>query len=241
MPDTSYNDIAGWYDAYLREKPMYRDILLPHLLDLVGDAQGLDVCDLACGQGWIARELARRGACVTGLDFAENLLALARRYEEQEPLGIAYQQGDAQEAASVAGGSFDGCVCVMALMNIPDLKAVFATARRILKAGGWFAFAITHPCFQTPHAKWISMEDGTVVRAVNGYFVERFWESSSPGGIRSRVGEEHRMLSTYLNTLAAASFVFERMVEPQPGGEFARQAPESREAPSLLLVRARAV
>jgi len=52
--------------------------------------RGEGICDLACGQGWVARELARGGAQVTGLDLAPNLLALARRSEEQEPLGIVY-------------------------------------------------------------------------------------------------------------------------------------------------------
>ena len=60
-------------------------------------------------------------------------------------------------------------------------------------------------------------------------------------GVHSRVGEYHRMLSTYLNTLIAASFAFERMVEPSAIGERAEQVPGSREVPSQVLIRARAV
>jgi 2-polyprenyl-3-methyl-5-hydroxy-6-metoxy-1,4-benzoquinol methylase len=60
---------------------------------------------------WVARELARRGAQVTGLDLAPNLLALARRYEEQEPLGIRYMQGDAELAEGLNDQQFTGCVC----------------------------------------------------------------------------------------------------------------------------------
>jgi len=66
------------------------EVILPNLLALVGEVEGEAICDLACGQGWVARELARGGAQVTGLDLAPNLLALARRSEEQEPLGIVY-------------------------------------------------------------------------------------------------------------------------------------------------------
>src|SRR5215469_14529068 len=89
MSSGSYNDIAEWYDQFLRERPVYTEVILPNLLALVGEVEGDAICDLACGQGWVARELARHGAQVTGLDLAPNLLALARRYEEQEPLGIA--------------------------------------------------------------------------------------------------------------------------------------------------------
>ena len=90
MTHASYDDIAEWYDQYLRDRPVYSEVILPNLLALVGEVAGEVICDLACGQGWVARELARRGAQATGLDLAPNLLALAQRYEEQDPLGIVY-------------------------------------------------------------------------------------------------------------------------------------------------------
>lgn len=238
MSNVTYNDIAEWYDSYLRENPIYREVVLPQLLELAGDVENQAVCDLACGQGWFARELARQGAQITGVDLADNLLTLARQYEKQEPQGIVYQQDDAQSAASLPDSNFDGIVCVLALMDIPDLQAVFQTARRILKPGGWLVFAITHPCFELPYARWMTTDDGQIVRTVRGYFNEGSWQSEQ-GGVRSRVGAHHRMLSTYLNALAAANFTLERVVEPAAIGTRARQVPGNREVPSLLLIRAR--
>lgn len=237
MNQASYNDIADWYDSYLRENSIYHDVVLPCLLELAGDVEGHSICDLACGQGWFARELAKQGARVRGIDLANCLLTLARQYEEQDPQGIIYQQDDAQSACSLPHSTFDGVVCVLALMDIPDLEAVFQTARRILKPGGWLIFAITHPCFEVPHAQWFTIDDGQIGRFVRGYFQEGSWKSES-GGIRSRVGAYHRMLSTYLNTLVAANFTLERMVEPMATGEYAKQVPGSREVPSLLFIRA---
>lgn len=241
MLQASYDDIAEWYDQYVRDKPIYREMVLPNLLALVGNVAGEAVCDLACGQGWVARELARRGARVIGLDLAPNLLGLARRYEEQEPLGIVYLQGDAQDAEPLADHAFTGCVCVMALINIPDLRATLRTVRRILQPGGWFVFAIPHPCFQTPHAEWVPRPDPAhpIGKIVTGYFDERQWFSANPNGVRSRVGDEHRMLSTYLNALADAGFVLERTLEPGPSAAHAAQVPGSREVPTILLIRAR--
>jgi ubiquinone/menaquinone biosynthesis C-methylase UbiE len=238
MNHASYNDIAEWYDLYLRQSPIYQGVFLPQFWELVGDVREQAICDLACGQGWIARELARRGAQVTGIDLAESLLALARRSEEQEPLGIVYLQGDAQNPEVFPSGSFDGLVCVLALMDIPDLQAAFRTMQRLLKPGGWLVFGITHPCFQTPHAQWIATSDGKIARAVTGYFKEGFWMSSTPGGVRNRVGAHHRMLSTYLNALVATNFTLDRMVEPGATGEQAERVPGEREVPSLLLIRA---
>src|SRR3712207_2751108 len=47
--------------------------------DLVAVAPGDHVVDVGCGPGAIAREAARRGARVTGVDPAEVMLGLARR------------------------------------------------------------------------------------------------------------------------------------------------------------------
>lgn len=235
-----YDDIAEWYDTYLRENPLYREIVLPTVLELVGDVHGQAICDLACGQGWIARELARRGACVTGVDTSKQLLALARQAEAQDLLGIKYFQDDAQSLQTQVSASFDGAICIMALMNIPDIGAAFRATRRILKPGGWFVFAITHPCFETPHAMWMEIEGATWVRVVRGYFDERFWASQGSSGVRGRVGEHHRMLSTYLNTLSTSGFALEKMREPLATGQRAEQVPGNREVPSLLFVRAQA-
>ncbi len=241
MTRASYNDIAEWYDHYLQEKPLYAEIILPQLLELVGTIQTEHICDLACGQYWISRELARRGAQVTGLDQAPQLLSLGRRYEEQEPLGIQYVEGDAQNALPLSDSSFAGCVCVMALTNIPDLQATVQTVRRILQSGGWFAFVIPHPCFETPHARWTPLPDPehTIGRIVTGYFDERYWSSENPNGVRGRVGEYHRPLSTYLNALSDAGFVLEHIREPRPSARQAELVPGSREVPTLLCIRAR--
>jgi ubiquinone/menaquinone biosynthesis C-methylase UbiE len=173
----SYNDIAEWYDQYLQDRPIYAEVILPNVLTLVGSVADQSICDLACGQGWVARELARRGARVTGLDVAPNMLALARRYEELDPLGIRYVDGDAQAAEQLGEREFSGCVCVMALINIPDIRAAFRSVARMLQPDGWFVFAITHPCFETPHAQWTSLPDPEHAhgKIVTGYFDERWW------------------------------------------------------------------
>lgn len=239
MTQAFYNDIATWYDRYLQEQPIYEEVVLPTLLSLLGHVQGQAICDLACGQGWFARELVQRGAQVTGIDLAEQQIALARQYEEREPLGITYDVDDVQVGASLPDDSFDGAICILSLMDIPDIEAVFRTCRRVLKPDGWFIFAITHPCFTGPDAQWMETTEQQAVKAVRGYFQERFWRSAG-GGIRTRVGAYHRMLSTYLNALADAHFALERMVEPIATGKYAEQEPGYQEVPSLAFIRARA-
>jgi len=240
MAHAPYDVIAEWYDQLVRTDPLYRELVLPSLLGLIDDPQGQMICDLACGQGFVARELARQGASVIGVDVSVSLLALARRYEHIEPLGIQYREDNAHVLATIADSSVDGVTCSMALMNIPDLVACARSVRRILKPDGWAVVAMTHPCFQTPRAEWVQKSDGSDVREVSGYFDEGYWKSPNPEGVRGQVGEHHRMLSTYLNTFVDAGFTFERMHEPQATGERAKRVPGNREIPSILSMRFRA-
>ncbi len=234
-----YDAIAEWYDAYL-DGPLYEELILPSLLDLAGDVRDQRVLDLACGQGWIARELSKRKAIVTGIDISLKLLAVAQRYESAEPLGVTYIHDDAQSLRRLDGTQFDGVICNMALMDIPDAPATFCAARRVLRDNGWLIFSITHPCFEVPGAAWVTREDDTVTREVAGYFTECFWRSDNPQGVRGKVGAHHRTLATYLNALAAAGFCLEQAQEPRATGRRARQVPGNEEVPSMMLIRAKA-
>lgn len=234
-----YDAIAEQYDEWLRRSTLYPEVLLPSLWELISNVRAQRVLDVGCGQGIVTRELARHGAHVFGVDLSLKLLQLARAYEHRQPRGISYLCDDVQELHSLADSSFDGAVCNMVLMDIADLQAIFASVHRILENGGWFVFSITHPCFETPHARWVTSDDGTIAREVRGYFQERYWRSSDPTGLRGQVGAHHRMLGTYLNTLADAGFHLERILEPEASPNRVEQVPGNREVPTILCVRAR--
>lgn len=233
----AYDDIAEWYDATLRAGSLSGDAGIVPLLELIGDISGLKVCDLACGQGRLSRELAQHGATVVGVDIASKLIAIAQKDEAAEPLGISYLVDDAQSLSRLEEATFDGVACHLALMDIPDLKAVFQAVQRILKPGGWFAFLITHPCFQPPHANWVQAADGKVVREVGSYFEEGFWRSNNPNGVRGQVGAYHRRLDTYLNTLTQTGFTLECLIEPEMPEKVVAQVPGYAIVPPFLAVR----
>lgn len=239
-----YDEIAEWYDGYVTEGAQhsysaYYNLLLASFTDLVGVVKGRRVLDLACGQGIVARELARRGASVFGVDISERMLALARSYQQSEAQEVTFVLDDAQALGSLADGAFDGVTCNMALMDIPDLAATLQAVSRVLKPGGWFVFSITHPCFNTPASIWLTRPDGTVSREVSGYFEEGFWRPQNTQGVRSRVGALHRTLSAYLNSLVAASFTIERLLEPRAIDALARRSPGYTQVPVALLLRVR--
>jgi ubiquinone/menaquinone biosynthesis C-methylase UbiE len=237
MPTGSYDAIANWYDEFVMSHPFYSELVLPNLLDLVGDVEGQHVCDIACGQGLASRALRHRGAEVVGIDISEAILKLARRYESEEPLGINYLLDDAQTLASQREASFDGITCCMGLINIPDLAACVRSVHRVLKPGGWFVFCITHPCFEAPFSEWLD-EDERKGRLIQSYFDEGYWQKSDPEMLRGKVGDWHRPVSTYINTLIDSGLNLERVVEPHITGQIAELHPERASIPNLMMVRA---
>jgi len=239
MTPARYDEIAEWYDESVRRKTLLHDLVIPSLFELMGDVQGKHICDLACGQGIVARQLAKRGALVVGVDISAKLLEVARCDEANEPSGIIYLQNDAQSLAGLEDASFDGVLCNLALMDIPDLHAAFRAVWCILRPHGWFVFSIVHPCLHPPASRWVRNVNGTVNREVAGYFAEIFWYSGNPNGVRGLVGAYHRTLSTYLNSLLDAGFILDYFAEPQATGYIADRIPGYRESPGVLVVRCR--
>lgn len=237
MAVRSYDDIAAWYDEYAGAGSLLDDPFFPAVQPLLGEIAGLRLCDLACGQGRVARHLAERGARVVGIDLSGKLLAIARRYERAAPRGVVYLRDDAQVLGAVRDAAFDGVICHMALMDIPDLAATVRAVYRVLRPGGWFVFAILHPCYHPPPSGEITAADGTICRTVSGYFTEGFWHSDARPGPPGKVGAYHRTLSTYVNTLTDAGLVLERLNEPTATVGLAERRPVWREVPAVLIAR----
>ena len=238
MSEAAYDAIADWYDALVRSGGLIHDVVLPGVYALIDQPQGQFICDLACGQGMVSRSLAQQGAHMVGVDLSGKLLELARGYQNDNAQRITYVQSDAQ-ALAFANETFDGVVCNMALMDIPDLRTVLLNVTRILKPEGWFVFSLTHPCLETIKAQPRWMQDESGVRAVTSYFVEGTWRSDNPEGVRGKVGAYHRTLSTYINTLSEAGLVMEHLLEPQATGDMALRYPAGRDIPVGLVARCR--
>jgi 2-polyprenyl-3-methyl-5-hydroxy-6-metoxy-1,4-benzoquinol methylase len=56
----------------------------PVLWKFAGDVRGLRVLDAGCGTGYLSIKLAKHGGLVTGIDFAERMIAIARRNDPQQ-------------------------------------------------------------------------------------------------------------------------------------------------------------
>jgi demethylmenaquinone methyltransferase / 2-methoxy-6-polyprenyl-1,4-benzoquinol methylase len=99
--------------------------------DLARVGPGSTALDVATGTGDLAVELARRGAEVTGVDFAPAMLELARR----KAPGLTFEERDALELRH-ANGSFDAVTVGFGARNFSDLDRGLAEMARVTKPGG---------------------------------------------------------------------------------------------------------
>jgi len=127
---------------------------------------GGDVLEIACGTGLVTGHLRKRldprrrlvATDLSGamLDYARAKLATLE--------GITWQAADAGKLP-FEDGQFAAVACSFGVMFVPDRKAVFSEARRMLKPGGLFVFNV-----------WDRMEDNPCALAY-----EEVMEGMFPG------------------------------------------------------------
>jgi len=110
------------------------------LAQLAQPAPGCRALDVCCGTGDIALALAGRGARVTGLDFSEPMLNVARRRAERfgARTGLSapeFIRGDALETP-FPDNSFDIVSVGYGLRNLARWEAGLEEMRRVAKPGG---------------------------------------------------------------------------------------------------------
>jgi len=117
---------------------------LEHCVLRLDPRRGERILDVATGTGWTSRLVARRGALVTGVDIASDLLAAASARAETEGLPISYRRGDA-EALPFDDASFDAVVSTVGVMFASDQEAAARELARVVKPGGRLAITTWTP------------------------------------------------------------------------------------------------
>lgn len=117
-------------------------------VDLAQVGPGATALDVATGTGDLAVELARRGAEVTGMDFAPAMLEIARR----KAPGLRFEEGDALNLTH-ADDSFDAATVGFGARNFADLDRGLREMARVVRPGGRVVvLEITTP--QKPPLSW---------------------------------------------------------------------------------------
>lgn len=107
------------------------------LLDAVQARAGMRLLDVASGPGYVAAAAAQRGASVIGIDFAAEMVALARQsYPNAE-----FQEDDA-EALSFPDNTVDAVTINFGVLHLGRPDQALAEAYRVLRPSGRLGFTV---------------------------------------------------------------------------------------------------
>lgn len=225
-----YDAMATAYSAVNLEGAFNAYYERPAMIGLLGDVSSCRVLEVGCGAGPLTAWLVDHGATVTAMDVSPSMLGLAR---QRVGTAATFHLADAaQPLAFAADGEFDVVVASLVLHYLEDWEPVLAEFRRVLKPDGNVLFSTHHPA-----SDWQlhSRDDYFAVKEVSETwtlgsedFVVTFWR---------------RPLTEITGAIAAAGFVIDRLVEPEPVPELRARDPEAygwlRTAPNFLFFRLR--
>ena len=129
-----WNTVISGYERLFG--PLTAQTVAP-ILDAAGVVSGCRVLDVCTGHGVLAAAAAKRGARVSALDFAEEVVETARHNVPT----VEFQQGDVQNVPYLSN-SFDAVICGYGIMHVPEPARALAEMYRVARSGGRVALSV---------------------------------------------------------------------------------------------------
>lgn len=217
----------GWWDA---EADSYHDehgeflgvadfVWCPERLreadaHLLGDVHGRRILEIGSGSAMCSRWLATQGAHPVATDISAGMLRHARAGALRSGIVVPLVQADAQRLP-FADASFDLAFTAFgAVPFVADSAEVMREVFRVLRPGGRWVFATTHPI------RWAFPDDPGPdgLRATMPYFDRTPYVEADAEG-RAVYVEHHRTLGDRVREITAAGLRLVDLIEPEwPAG-----------------------
>lgn len=158
-PQTEFYDVAGFKAGKISLRPLE--------IEEVGDVNGQSLLHLQCHFGMDTLSWARRGAQVTGVDFAEEAIQMARSLSQEIGMPAQFVLSPIFDLPQVLEGQFDivfssyGVLCWLS-----DLARWAQVIAHFLKPGGFFYIIDGHPFGNV----FYNEPDATHLRVAYPYF-----------------------------------------------------------------------
>ena len=177
---------------------------------LLGDFSGRRVLEVGCGAAMCSRWLATRGAAPVAVDLSGQMLRHARAAAGRTGIEVDLVQADAQHLP-FPPGTFDIAFTAFgAVPFVADSASVMREVARVLRAGGRWVFATTHP------TRWSFPDDPGPdgLTATMSYFDRTPYVEVGEDGEPTYV-EHHRTQGDRVREITAAGFSLVDLVEPE--------------------------
>ncbi|MFQ5979339.1 MAG: class I SAM-dependent methyltransferase [Candidatus Heimdallarchaeota archaeon] len=208
----------------------HRFILNPCIDELLEPISGFTILDAGCGEGYLARKLAFKGAKIIGIDFSTLMIEKCKEAIPQQLASqLEYYCADIRQMPFLADDSVDKILANLCFPNLETsaVREALAEFQRVLRSTGCLVFSILHPCFEAGLGGWEPGEKNSSGRRegkffkADHYFLERSYEQlwkNPEGPFPQPLAFVHRTLETYFALLTDASFSVDLLREPKPIG-----------------------
>lgn len=206
----TYNEYASQYSDMItaQEKAGVLPENMTRFLQVVGDVAGLTVLDAGCGEGYLSRILASRGASVTGVDISAPLVAIAHTKEFADQ--ITYQVADLSQPHPEYQEHFDLVTSFFVLNDVYDYQGFLATLGSALRPAGRLVAFMNNPY------------SFVLKNFVTDYFASGAFPYLGMAELGVKVHFYQRTLQDYLDASFSAGLQLERLVDVE--GSFKRRA-----------------
>lgn len=217
---TPLHDSSEFYDVEGFKKG--RNTLKSIELEEVGDVSGKSVLHLQCHFGLDTLSWARLGAKVTGVDFSDKAIALARSLSKETGIKANFICSDINKLPDVLNKKFDIVFTSYGVLTwLPDMRKWAEIISHFLKRGGMFYIVEGHPLLNI----FDNSNSATELRVTQSYFHKAEpirWEPerdyADANAVRTAPSYEWtHSLSDIINALLSAGLRIEFLHEFQVG------------------------
>lgn len=218
MKKTSWGNVANWYDDLLKGADTYqKNVVLPNLTKMMQVHKGEKILDMACGQGFFAKEFFKLGADVSGADISLELIKKAKENSDEK---IDFFVSSSDKLLNLKDKSYDKITVILAIQNIANIEGTIKEAYRVLKNEGKLFIVLNHPAFRIPRkSSWAYDEKNMIqYRRVEKYLSEIMVKiDMNPGEKNPRYKKYtlsfHRPLQTYFSIFNKEGFLISGLEE----------------------------
>jgi len=211
-PASSYSLNADYWTKIIREglDKFRTGLTNDAMLTAAGNVEGLAVLDAGCGEGYLSRLLAGRGAGpITGIDTCPELIAAARERSSADGLDIRYEVGDVA-ALPIADNTLDLVVANHVLNDLEHPESAIAEFARTLRPHGRIAALLLHPCFYGSRGITVDRDAYWRARRIEQHFDVAGITSPAP------VVAWSRPLEDFIAAFVSTGMVITGIREPHP-------------------------
>jgi ubiquinone/menaquinone biosynthesis C-methylase UbiE len=207
---------ASAYDVVMGSQGdnLKKYVVDPVLFYLLGEIKNKNILDAGCGNGYLLSQLIKKGAKVSGVDFSQKMISIAKSKCKQGKFLLA----DLSKHLPFPNQSFDIVIAHFVFMDLPNLSAALNECERVLNKKGIMVFSVLHPCFSPPA---VYIKRGLIGRLIPGKFFLKIKNYFAKGSTLISIGKSspptrvyHRSLEEYFSVLRQSGFIVTDFREP---------------------------